>query len=51
MTFETTSILGISSPVGFLLMLVYVFAFLVWDFAMARLFWRGAPGLVPVIAR
>ena len=43
LTFETMSILGISSPVVFLLMLVYVFAFLVWDIAMAALFWRGAP--------
>ena len=50
LTFETTSILGISSPVVFLLMLVYVFAFLVWYVAMARLFWRGAPGLGPVVA-
>jgi hypothetical protein len=48
LTFETTSILGISSPVVFLLMLVYVFAFLVWNAAMAALFWRGAPGAAPV---
>jgi len=38
------SILGISSPLVFLLTVAYVFAFLVWDIAMARLFWRAAPG-------
>ena len=42
LTFETLSILGISSPVVFLLTVVYVFAFLVWNVAMAALFWRGA---------
>ena len=41
---ETMSVLGITSPVAFLLTVVYVFSFLAWDIAMARLFWRGAPG-------
>jgi hypothetical protein len=50
LTFETTSILGISSPVVFLLMVVYVFAFLVWDIALAALFWRRSPGSAPVSA-
>lgn len=50
LTFETMSILGISSPVVFLLTIVYVFAFLVWDVAVAALFWRGGPGAAPVIA-
>jgi hypothetical protein len=48
LTFEILSILGIGGPVVFLLMVVYVFAFLVWDIAMAALFWRGAPGAAPV---
>ena len=48
LTFETTSILGISSPVVFLLMVAYVFAFLVWDIAMAALFWRGAARSAPL---
>ena len=29
---------------------LHVFAFLVWDIAMAALFWRGAPGSAPVSA-
>jgi hypothetical protein len=44
LTYEVMSILGISSPLVFVLTVVYVFAFLVWDIALARLFWRGAPG-------
>jgi hypothetical protein len=44
LTFETTSILGISSPIVFLLTLVYVFAFLIWYFALAARFWRATPG-------
>ncbi len=45
LTYETMSILGISSPLVFLLTVIYVFCFLAWDIAMARLFrWRGAPG-------
>jgi hypothetical protein len=44
LTFETTSILGISSPLVFPLTVVYVFACLVWDIATAKLFWRGARG-------
>jgi hypothetical protein len=44
LTNETMSILGISSPLVFLLTVIYVFCFLAWDIAMARLFWRGAPG-------
>ena len=44
LTDETMSVLGITSPVAFLLTVVYVFSFLAWDIAMARLFWRGAPG-------
>ena len=44
LSYETMSILGINSPAAFLLTVVYVFSFLAWDIAMARLFWRGAPG-------
>ena len=44
LTYETMSMLGISSPLVFLLTVIYVFSFLAWDIAMARLFWRGAPG-------
>jgi hypothetical protein len=42
--YEPMSILGINSPLLFVLTVVYVFAFLLWDIALARLFWRGAPG-------
>jgi hypothetical protein len=48
LTFETLSILGVSSPVVFLLTVAYLFAFLVWDIAMAALFWRGAARSAPV---
>ncbi len=44
LTYETMSILGINGPAVFLPAVAYVFAFLVWDIAMAGLFWRGAPG-------
>ena len=44
LTYETMSMLGISSPLVFLLTVIYVFSFLAWDIAMARLFWRGVPG-------
>ena len=44
LTYETMSVLGINGPAVFLLTVAYVFAFLVWDIAMARLFWRAAPG-------
>jgi hypothetical protein len=36
--------------VVFLLMVVYVFAFLVWDIAMAGLFWAGAKAPAPSAA-
>jgi hypothetical protein len=50
LTFETMPILGIGGPVVFLLTVVYVFAFLVWDVAMAALFSCGGPGSEPAIA-
>jgi hypothetical protein len=50
LAYETMSILGITSPVAFLLTVVYVFSFLVWDIAMARLFWRGAPRMAPPVS-